>query len=271
MKDRSATWGDITPEKALELLKMNTANRTIKQRTVAKYVEDMKTGNWKENGVPFVIGDDGVIKDGQHRLTAIVKAGVTLHNQLIVTIPAEEANGYDIGSQRSFRDVALLEGYTDNPLYRCNTLVAGFNFARNVDVNNRKQASKIETLNQMVKYEEELYWVYRALCSNAVKRISTAGVVAAVINAHLNGYPHDKLERFCEVLTKGISLRQNEITIITLRNFFLNFASKAGRDAIKEAYYRTQKALYNYNKDEVIIRSLTSCKEYYKFPEEEIR
>ena len=158
--ERSATWEDITPEKAEGLLEMNNGNRAVKKRVVEKYAKDMASGNWKENGVPIVIGSDGTVKDGQHRLLAIIMSGVTLHNQLLVIIPAEDANAYDIGSARTFADVATFEGYGDNPAFRCNTLCAAFNVARFIGKENRETlyatVSKVDTLHEMIKYQEEL-------------------------------------------------------------------------------------------------------------------
>jgi hypothetical protein len=270
MKDRDARWEDITPERATELLTMNTCNRTVKQKTVAKYTEDMKTGNWKSNGVPIVIGDDGVIKDGQHRLMAIVRSGVTLRNQLIVTIPKEEANAYDIGTTRTFADVALFEGYADNPAFRNNTLFSAFNFARyNNSESANRSPSKVETLHEMVKYMDELTWVYQHVCSTVTARITSAGVVAAVLNAYLCGYPEDKLSRFCEVLIRGNSMCPEEVTIVTLRNYLLTSERRSGRLHIVNLYYRTQKALHNFDKGVIVTKSVPCQTEYYKFPHKE--
>ena len=69
---------DITPDYAKELLLCNTHNRTLKKQRVSTYSKDMANGNWRSNGMPFIIGDDGVLKDGQHRLTACIEANVTL-------------------------------------------------------------------------------------------------------------------------------------------------------------------------------------------------
>ena len=66
----------ITPEKAVEYLRHNTNNyRKLSLATVSKYVAEIKAGRWQLNGETIVFGEDGILKDGQHRLAAIAKAG----------------------------------------------------------------------------------------------------------------------------------------------------------------------------------------------------
>jgi len=272
--ERSATWEDITPEKAEGLLEMNISNRAVKKQVVERYAKDMASGNWKENGVPIVIGSDGTVKDGQHRLLAIKTSGVTLHNQLLVIIPAEDANAYDIGTARTFADVATFEGYGDNPAFRCNTLCAAFNVARFIGKENREKlyatVSKVDTLHEMIKYQEELTWVYQNFCGNTMAKITNAGTTAAILNAYLSGYPKEKLARFCDVLKSGCSVCTNEITIVALRNYLLKSEmTKGGRKFAFDIYYKVQKSLYNYKNDIIVNRVVACNTEHYKFIEKE--
>ena len=104
---------DLTPNKAEKYLKSNTQNRKLNQRRVDVYKNDMINGRWKQNGIPIIIGDDGILKDGQHRLSACIRSGITLKNQLVIIMPQKQANCYDIGLARSVKDIALLEGFDD--------------------------------------------------------------------------------------------------------------------------------------------------------------
>lgn len=61
----------ITPDMAKDMLKNNTENRTLKSRRVQMYANDMLNGNWKMNGDTIVIGDDGVLKNGQPGYTVL--------------------------------------------------------------------------------------------------------------------------------------------------------------------------------------------------------
>lgn len=73
---------DITPEIAEAMLKRNVQNRNPKKKKIRGYAREMKRELWKENGVPIIFDDEGVLKDGQHRLKAIMESKITV-SQLI--------------------------------------------------------------------------------------------------------------------------------------------------------------------------------------------
>jgi hypothetical protein len=63
----------VTPEIAEYILKVaNCNNRNISKATVDSYVNDIWNGAWKDNGERVKFGKDGNLRDGQHRLSAIV-------------------------------------------------------------------------------------------------------------------------------------------------------------------------------------------------------
>lgn len=73
----------ITPERASELLATNSHNRNIRPAAVTRLAAAIKRGEWKLNGDAIRIGSDGVLLDGQHRLTAIVRAGVPVQSIVV--------------------------------------------------------------------------------------------------------------------------------------------------------------------------------------------
>ena len=72
----------ITPEYAKELLDYNKKNRSLSKATVDRYAEDMRKDNWQQNGEAIKIDWDGNLIDGQHRLAACVKSGVSFDKLL---------------------------------------------------------------------------------------------------------------------------------------------------------------------------------------------
>lgn len=69
----------ITPELAKKYLESNTDNiRNLSPITVRQYALDMATGRWQDNAEPIAFYEGGVLFNGQHRLAAIVKSGVSL-------------------------------------------------------------------------------------------------------------------------------------------------------------------------------------------------
>jgi hypothetical protein len=103
---------DVTPAMAAELLQHNTHNRPQRGRVVDAYAADMESGNWQPNGESVKIAEDGTLLDGQHRLAAIVKSGVTVPMLIVYGLPASYQDTIDGGAKRRFSDVLLLRGET---------------------------------------------------------------------------------------------------------------------------------------------------------------
>lgn len=108
-------WEVITPEIAEEILENAAAkgykNRKLRKGVVDVYANDMKNGDWQEtNPQPIVIDDNGVLVDGQHRLSAVVQSGVTLAMFVTRNVPHIAVPTMDIGIQRSVSDAIQFNG-----------------------------------------------------------------------------------------------------------------------------------------------------------------
>ena len=103
----------ITPKRAAELLSLNLKNRNIRRTVVDRYAKDMTAGRWKFDGSPIRISVEGVLIDGQHRLTAIIESGVTLPMMVIYDLPTEVRDSIDTGAVRSAADVLHFNGFPD--------------------------------------------------------------------------------------------------------------------------------------------------------------
>ncbi|NCC66460.1 MAG: hypothetical protein EOM15_17640 [Spirochaetia bacterium] len=105
----------ITPEMATRMLSGNKDNRAINKSRVTLYAKAMKEGRWVENGQTIIISTDGFLIDGQHRLTALVAAGVTLE-MLVVKLESKDNEGdltarhipIDIGQSRTLANTTGL-------------------------------------------------------------------------------------------------------------------------------------------------------------------
>jgi len=100
----------ITPEMALKWLANNPKNRQLKGNTVNRYVEDIKAGRWKVNGESIKFDPEGNLLDGQHRLSAIVKAGRSIVSQVARNVPPDSFDTIDTGRGRTASDVFYIEG-----------------------------------------------------------------------------------------------------------------------------------------------------------------
>ena len=105
---------DVSPAIAQEYLLANTNNRPAKDNTISHYASLMRAGQWglTHQGIAFDV--DGVLKDGQQRLNAIVVSKQTVQMMVTRGLPTTfEANGHgtvktmdviDCGRNRSTAD-----------------------------------------------------------------------------------------------------------------------------------------------------------------------
>lgn len=66
----------VAPSDARELLGKNYDNRALSESIVARYAGDILGGRWALTHQAIAVGPDGNLVDGQHRLAAIIRAGV---------------------------------------------------------------------------------------------------------------------------------------------------------------------------------------------------
>lgn len=100
----------VTPELAAEWLRRNGHNRPIRKNTVTNYARDMRAGRWAMNGEAVKFAIDGMLLDGQHRLTAVTVAGVPVNMLVITGLPNDTQKTMDSGVKRTTGDALGLEG-----------------------------------------------------------------------------------------------------------------------------------------------------------------
>ena len=99
----------ITPTLAQYALdSTNKKNRPISQGKVVSYSRDMQSNNWSLTGETIKFGDDGLLKDGQHRLEACVRANTSFETHAVFGIDAETFQHIDIGKMRGGADTLAM-------------------------------------------------------------------------------------------------------------------------------------------------------------------
>jgi hypothetical protein len=75
---------EITPSKAIKYLETvdTSKQRPLKQSKIDDYAVSMARGHWVVTHQGIAFDDDGNLCDGQHRLHAVVKSGVTIRTQV---------------------------------------------------------------------------------------------------------------------------------------------------------------------------------------------
>ena len=174
----TTSWEVITPEVAEEMLTHNTNNyRLISKQIVDRYVDEIQGNAWEENGDTIVFNTDGVLLNGQHRLTAVVKAKRPIVSLVVRGLPDSQI--FDIGRKRSTRVVLLSEGHShanSTTISAINVLVKGFE---------HRTVATLGEVRDVLKAEKELLIKSYELAAGTSSKACTrkASVMAAVFCA----------------------------------------------------------------------------------------
>lgn len=104
---------EITPAIAEDWLQHNTHNRKISDKLVYIYAETMSEGEWRLNGEGIIFDKTGRLQSGQHRLLAVIEAGVTISSVVVRGAEPENIYSLESGRRRLMTDVLTLKGEID--------------------------------------------------------------------------------------------------------------------------------------------------------------
>ncbi|MBQ4012249.1 MAG: hypothetical protein II602_06885 [Erysipelotrichales bacterium] len=105
---------NITPEIADEMLGHNSRNprKLINRSVVQKYADDISAGLWELNGDAIVFDEDGFLKNGQHRLFGVIKAGKPIRTVVVRGVP-RNVTKWDIQYRRTLTQNVNADGLTN--------------------------------------------------------------------------------------------------------------------------------------------------------------
>lgn len=103
----------MTPAYAEELLALNTHNRNMSESYRDTLADDIVRGLYKENPDPIKVSTaPRSLLDGQHRLSAVIKADKTVTMWIAEDCPHEIAPVLDNGRRRTAADILNMRGHT---------------------------------------------------------------------------------------------------------------------------------------------------------------
>lgn len=138
----------VTPEWAAAILEKHnqrvvdgkSRQRPLSEKTVAQYSADMKAGNWGVTGQGISFDEESNLLDGQHRLAAVIKSGVSIQMIIIwdldthVSKQIKTIDVMDIGKKRQVAQQLKIDGFEYyaeiGSAARCLLMLASGNIAR---------------------------------------------------------------------------------------------------------------------------------------------
>lgn len=210
-----ASWVTVTPETASRwLTERNTRNRRRRVKVVDQYARDMTSGNWQMTGEAIKFDAEGTLLDGQHRLAAIIKSGVTLTLLVIRNVSPDAQHVMDTGSKRLAADQLSITGHKNTAI-----VAAAAKIAINLEAGRGDRFS--------VTHSEIAEWVTDNPGVHAAAAIATAVArkldiaPATLAYAHLRLAAIDPFDatRFWNDASEKAGLRKND-PVIALSNRF---------------------------------------------------
>lgn len=216
----------ITPEMASAWLGNNGRNRSISQAVVNRYARDMLSGNWEINGETIVFYEDGTLKDGQHRLEAIVKAGVPQW-MIVVRGVENDIAIHDRGRVRSVANVMEIAGYEAN--LKSTASIGAINIMSCYYLGKNFRPTDAEITSFADKYGDYLSASITAARALADKQsiARKSPVIAAMFCALYSGVPYDHIEEFAKIVNTGFYTDEGKSSAIVLRNYILSINKRS--------------------------------------------
>lgn len=102
----------IGPTEASGILRrLDVGQRPIYRPKVLQMADDMRNGRWKMNGETIIFDEIGRCLDGQHRLSAVVEAGVAVEFLVVKNVKSNTFHTIDTGRARTPGHALQIAGY----------------------------------------------------------------------------------------------------------------------------------------------------------------
>ena len=203
----------ITPKIASNFLAHNEHNprKNTNRNQIEAYARDMAAGKWFANGEPIVFDATGDLKDGQHRLMAVVKANVPVYMFVIRGIDPSYTT-FDYGMLRRMcqelgvsRNVEVIASMIVSNAYSIKKPSKGI--VRDYMINHREMINKAIALSQIGSGK-----------AIGLKR----DVYCAIYLMLRNGEDADEIEAFMRVVNTQFMLTERESSSAIVLFKYLN-------------------------------------------------
>ena len=178
----------IDPSDAKSLLERNTGNRKLRESVVNYYAKEMRNDKWLDNGDPIRIARSGRLLNGQHRLSALVKAGVTLPFHFLSNLSEESFEQMDNGAHRSVSDNLNMTA-RDAAVFKVIYLIRSQIFMHE---NGRNKVGPSDIKSVM---NDEIIGILEKFPFTKRANVATAFTTTAAVLCILFGYPKERILR----------------------------------------------------------------------------
>lgn len=254
---------DISPSLAAKYLEHNINNRSVSKGYVSFLAKIMLSGEYSVNHQGIAFDEDGNLVDGQHRLHAIVKSGVTVSMLVTSDLSKKAVRDIDSGRKRRYWDNQKMLGDNMHPLLP--------SVARTMFITKSLSQHAIPNaiLDDVVKkYRPALDFAmgeFFGVTSDASAQLRVASVIAVVARAYYSA-DFSRLREFVKVFMTGVVKDEGDTAATKLRDYRL-IRGLQGANERTELYKKTENALHSFLQHKPIIKLHSASDELFPIPE----
>lgn len=115
----------VTPDLALQFLENNHGNRRLRPHLVEFIASAIRRGEYKLTHQGIAFDSNGRLLDGQHRLHAIIAAGIAVPMMVTENVESDAFSVMDQGERRSMADLAGIDRRVVEPCFLAASLAHG--------------------------------------------------------------------------------------------------------------------------------------------------
>ncbi|MEO5915587.1 MAG: hypothetical protein ABIS50_15240 [Luteolibacter sp.] len=220
----SSQWMEVDPGTAAHWLQNNFVNRPIVQEVIDAYARDMVRGVWVQTHQGVAFNDLDHLIDGQHRLYAIIKTGITVRMMVTFGLPSKIAgsemttmDAVDRGRTRSVADQLKIQHGFKNGAFIAMLCASLGSICNNVRT---RRLTVGQTLEIYREFEHGIHWIFQ--CQPKEHGLKAKGVLAALAFAVTADV---KLKAVCGPILDGIDLDAGS-PLALLRDFLVSDDAK---------------------------------------------
>jgi hypothetical protein len=201
----------VTPQLAKIYLEKNDTNRPLRESVIRKYALDIINGLWKSNTFELIMfNEKGELKNGQHRLNAIIRSGIGLNLQIIEGVNDDIFTVIDTGNTRTAGDIFAIKN-----IHNANgvsTMIKAYLQFKKGSTNIYKarafsHAQLLEFYNKRPDFYQEVYKKAMRLY-NAMNKVLKPGFIGSLF-CLLSDINIDLAEEFVNQLCTGDKMNPN--------------------------------------------------------------
>jgi hypothetical protein len=214
------------------LSNLHDGQRPVARRHVERLAADMTEGRFALSPDAICITENGRLANGQHRLRAVVKSGVSVPMVIARGWPEDVYSIMDAGLRRALHYRVNADWMRSKPaLAMVKQAMLGLSDRRGSI-----------TEQEVVAYGEKHEAVFSAIIAMPKAANVRSSVLAACARAMMNGAPPSRIQRFIDVVYTGVGDGAEESGAIRLFSF-LQSSAQYGGNTMSLVYAKSLSAL----------------------------